>query len=79
MYSNWQLFTFAGVIAGQTIPDPSSWGLDYAMVVTFIGMLVPLVNNNSTFIAVLVAGMTAILTYGLPNNLGLLIAALLEY
>lgn len=77
MYSNWQLSTYIGVIAGQNIPDAASWGLDFAMVVTFIGMLVPLVQGNPTLIAVIVAGVTAVLAYGLPNKLGLLVAALL--
>ena len=77
MYSNWQLSTYIGIVAGQSIPDPASWGLDFAMVVTFIGMLVPLVSGNPTIIAVAVAGAAALLTNGWPNKLGLLVAALL--
>ncbi|MBW8012171.1 MAG: AzlC family ABC transporter permease [Chloroflexi bacterium] len=77
MYSNWQIVTFIGIIAGQAIPDPRSWGLDFAMIVTFIGMLVPLVKNRPTLIAILVAGITALLSNNLPNQLGLIIAALL--
>lgn len=76
MYSNWQLVTYIGVVAGQSIPNPESWGLDFAMVVTFIGMLVPLVKNNPTFVAVVVAGGVAIIANGLPNQFGLLVAAL---
>ncbi len=76
MYSNWQLCTFIGLTAGQAIPDPGSWGLDYAMVVTFIGMLVPMIVNRPVLIAVLVAGITALLANSLPNQAGLFIAAL---
>ena len=76
MYSNWQVSTYIGIIAGKSIPDPASWGLDFAMVVTFIGMLVPLVSGNPTLIAVVVAGIVALLANGLPNKLGLLLAAL---
>jgi len=76
MYSNWQLCTFIGLTAGQAISDPSSWGLDYAMVVTFIGMLVPMVVNRPFLITVIVAGTTALLANGLPNQAGLFIAAL---
>lgn len=76
MYSNWQLSTYIGVVAGQSIPDAASWGLDFAMVVTFIGMLVPLVKGNSTLVAVVVAGGVSLLASGLPNQLGLLVAAL---
>ena len=77
MYANWQLATLIGIIAGQAIKDPSSWGLDFAMVVTFIGMLVPLVKDRPALASVLVAGGTALLAHGLPNQLGLLVAALL--
>jgi len=76
MYANWQLVTWIGILAGQAIQDPRSWGLDFAMVVTFIGMLVPLVKGRPALAAVLIAGGAALLTYGLPNQLGLLLAAL---
>ena len=77
MYINWQLCTYIGLIAGSAIPDPASWGLDFAMIVTFIGMLVPMVKDRPVLIAVLVAGVSAVASNGLPNQMGLFIAALL--
>lgn len=77
MYLNWQMATWIGIFAGRAIPDPASWGLDFAMVVTFIGMLVPEIKGRPTLAAVLVAGATALLAHGLPNQAGLLLAALL--
>lgn len=77
MYLNWQLCTFIGLKAGQAIQDASSWGLDFAMIVTFIGMLVPLVKNKAAAISVLVAAATAMLANGLPHKLGLILSALL--
>lgn len=77
MYADWQLVTWIGIIAGQAIKDPGSWGLDFAMVVTFIGMLVPLVKDRPALASVLVAGVSAILAHSLTNQLGLLVAALL--
>lgn len=77
MYANWQLCTYIGLVAGQAIPDPGSWGLDYAMIVTFIGMLVPMVINRPVLITVLVSGATATVTHNLPNQMGLFIAAIL--
>jgi 4-azaleucine resistance transporter AzlC len=77
MYSNWQLCTYIGVIAGSAIPDPASWGLDFAMVVTFTGMLIPMLKSRSAVIAVLVAGITSIVAFNLPHKLGLMVAALL--
>jgi 4-azaleucine resistance transporter AzlC len=76
MYLNWQLCTYIGLLAGQAIKDPASWGLDFAMIVTFIGMLVPMVNKKPILIAVLVAGLSAIAANSLPNQIGLFIATL---
>ncbi|HUS17963.1 MAG TPA: AzlC family ABC transporter permease [Chloroflexia bacterium] len=76
MYGNWLLCTALGVLAGQYIQDPQNWGLDFAMIVTFIGMLVPFVRNRPVLVAVLVAGLIATLTYSWPNKLGLIAAAL---
>jgi len=77
MYTNWQLCTYVGLIVGNAIPDPARWGLDFAMIVTFIGMLVPMVKDRPVLIAALVAGISAVVTNGLPNQMGLFIAALL--
>jgi predicted branched-subunit amino acid permease len=46
------------------------------MVVTFIGMLVPMVKDRPTLAAALAAGGAALLANGLPHQLGLLLAAL---
>jgi 4-azaleucine resistance transporter AzlC len=77
MYTNWQLVTWIGIFAGQAIADPSSWGLDFALVVTFIGMLVPMIKTRPDLLSVVVAGGAALLANGLPNRLGLIVAALL--
>jgi 4-azaleucine resistance transporter AzlC len=76
MYLNWQLCTLIGIVAGQQIPDPQGWGLDFAMVVTFIGIIVPLIQNRPALVSVVVAGIVAVMANGLPNKLGLMLAAL---
>ena len=76
MYSNWQLCTYIGIIAGGLIDDPLRWGLDFAMIVTFIGMLVPMIKDRSVGGAVFAAGLSAFLLRSLPNKLGLIISAL---
>ena len=77
MYTNWQLCTFIGILTGQWIDDPLTWGLDFAMIVTFIGMLIPMVRDKTVLIAVLTSGISALLLRGLPNKLGLILAALI--
>ena len=76
MYANWQLCTLAGIVAGRTIPNPQDWGLDFVATVTFTGMIVSMVRNRSTGLAVIVAGVVALIANPLPNRLGLMLAAL---
>jgi 4-azaleucine resistance transporter AzlC len=75
MYLNWQLWTLIGLVAGRVI-DAQRLGLDFAMVVTFIGLVVPIIRTRPELLAVLVAGVVAVLTYSFPNKLGLMVAAL---
>ena len=76
MYGNWQACTFLGLTVGQMIPNATAWGLDVAMPVTFIGLVIPYLKNKPMIAAVLVSGIVALLTYGLPNKAGLMIAAI---
>ena len=77
MYTNWQLCTFLGVVAGNAIPNPVGWGLDFAMVATFIGMLVPMVKDRAVFVSIIVAAASALLLNSYPNQTGLFFATLL--
>lgn len=72
----WQIFTWIGIFAGTRIPNPERLGLDFAMIVTFTGMLVPLIKNRPLLAAVVVASVVAVLTFTVPNKIGLIIAAL---
>lgn len=76
MYSNWVLCTALGVGLGELFPDMTQWGLDFAMSVTFIGMVVPYLRNTPMWAAVIVSGTMAMATVGLPHKLGLIVAAL---
>lgn len=76
MYANWQLCTWIGILAGSAVSNPETWGLDFALVVTFIGMLMPGIRNKPILVSVLAAGIASLLLSGLPNRLGLLAATL---
>lgn len=76
MYTNWQLCTFIGIVAGQQLGDATSWGLDFAMVVTFIGIVVPLIINRPMLVCAIVAALVSLATYNLPNRLGYMVAGL---
>ena len=77
MYCNWQLCTLIGILAGQRIPDARGWGLDFAMLVTFIGIVVPIIVNRPLLLCALVAGGSAVVFNGLPNQMGLMVGSLL--
>ncbi|MFY0658491.1 MAG: AzlC family ABC transporter permease [Neptunomonas phycophila] len=75
MYSNWVLCTGIGITLGELFPNMTEWGLDFAMSVTFIGMVMPYLKTRPMWAAVIVSGLLAIATYSLPHKIGLMIAA----
>ncbi|MGD8847936.1 MAG: AzlC family ABC transporter permease [Desulfobacteraceae bacterium] len=77
MYSNWNLCTLIGLMAGKALGDAGGWGLDFAMVAAFIGMVLPYMKDKPNYAAVLVAGVSALIFFDLPHKLGLIIASLL--
>ena len=68
----WYLATYLGAVLGTRIPE--SWALDFALPITFLAMIGPMLRTLPHVIAALVAIVTALLTAGVPFNLGLLIA-----
>lgn len=75
MYGNWVSFTLIGLVFGQTVPNLAAWGLDFAMIATFIGVVVPMLRNRPQIAAALVAAVTALIFHDLPYKLGLMAAA----
>jgi 4-azaleucine resistance transporter AzlC len=75
MYVNWLACTLIGVLFGRAIPNIGDWGLDFAMLATFIGIVVPMLRNRPQVAAALVAAGVALICHGLPYKLGLMAAA----
>jgi len=81
-YLMWQAATILGVVAGELIPGMSQWGLEFAMVATFIGIITPYLQKTHLksvapyWVALISASVASLVLNGLPNNLGLLFAAL---
>ena len=76
MYSNWQLCTIIGIVAGTQLEGMADWGLEFAMVVTFIGIVVPLLKNVPMVLCAVVAGAVSYLLRDWPNQIGLMLGAL---
>lgn len=76
MYTDWQLCTFLGLTIGRLLPNAADWGLDFAMPVTFIGLVIPYLKNKPMVAAVVVAGVVAVMAASLPHQTGLMLGAL---
>ena len=74
LWGGWQLSTAAGVLLGARLP--ADWPLDFALPLTFIAIVVPLIRNRTMLAVAAVSGIVALLVAGLPFKLGLLVAAL---
>lgn len=76
-YLMWNITTLTGVLAGELIPGLSEWGLEFAMVATFIGIITPYLRTLPYWSAFLCAAAFSLILHDLPNNLGMLLAALI--
>ena len=59
-YLIWNISTFAGIIAGQHIPNLEHLGLEFAIAATFIAIVMPTIKNRSTLMAIISSGLSAI-------------------
>ena len=74
LWMGWQTSTIAGVVVGETIPE--SWSLSFAIPLTFIAVIAPIMHTRAEIAAAITAGSLAIVGQPLPWNLWLVIAAL---
>lgn len=74
LWAAWQLSTLAGVLIGTQLP--ANLGLDFALPLTFIAIVVPMIDSRARFIAAVVAGTSAVALAALPYKVGLFLAAL---
>ena len=70
----WQLSCIAGVLLGGQIP--ARWSLEFAGSLTFIAIVVPLLRDRAAWMAMTVAGITAVAASALPYKLAIIAAAL---
>jgi len=74
LWGPWQLSTVAGVVLGAQIPE--SLGLEFAIPLVFLVLLVPVVQTRPGLAAATVGGVVAVLASDAPYGLGLVIGAL---
>ncbi|MCF3973058.1 AzlC family ABC transporter permease [Paracoccus sp. EGI L200073] len=69
----WMIASWLGATVGRAISDDIA--LDFAMPITFLAMIAPMLRTPAHLGACFVAVLAALLLAGLPSGLGLLIAA----
>src|SRR5512133_3329137 len=61
LWLTWQVSTALGIFLGSAIPE--SWPLAFALPLTFIAMVVPVLKTRPAVASALSAGLTALLAY----------------
>jgi 4-azaleucine resistance transporter AzlC len=74
LWTTWQVSSALGIFFGAVLPP--SWPLDFAVPITFIAMVMPVLKDRPIVAAAVSAGMVALLANSLPFKLGLILAAL---
>ncbi|WP_135823347.1 AzlC family ABC transporter permease [Halorussus ruber] len=74
LWATWVGSSVVGIVFGARVP--SSWQLDFAIPLLFMGLLFPALDDAPSYLAGVVAGLLAIVGVGLPFNVGILVAAL---
>lgn len=74
MYTNWNICTVIGLLAGRMLQGIGGWGLDFAMVAAFIGMVIPYLKDAPTYTGAIAAGTGALVFHGMPHQIGLIMA-----
>ena len=75
MYSFWQIATVLGFMLGERIPGLAGWGLDVAMIVAFVGIVTPALEQRDDWGCAATAFVAALLTYDWPHQSGLLFSS----
>lgn len=74
LWVTWQASTAVGIYLGTQVPE--SWSLDFTLALTFIGLVIPALENRPHLGAAVTAGTVAVFSADLPFKLGLISAAL---
>jgi len=71
----WYIFTVVGAMLGNSIPE--GLALDFALPITFLAIIMPMLRTPAHVAAALVSVIAALVFAFLPYNLGLLVAGIL--
>jgi predicted branched-subunit amino acid permease len=72
MWTAWQISTLFGIFGGKMFPQDLN--LDFAIPVTFIAIIIPVIKSWDKIICFLLSGILSIYFYNFPMKLGMLIS-----
>lgn len=76
-YLVWNLATFIGIVAGQSIENLESLGLEFAIAATFIAIVIPSIKDKSVLVSVLASGVSVLVMSYFEIKQGLILATLI--
>lgn len=71
----WCGATLVGALLGSQIPE--SWAIDFALPITFLAMIAPMLRTPAHVAAALVGCVMSLVCAGIPYNLGLIVAGVM--
>lgn len=74
LWTLWQISTAIGIFIGARVPP--EWSLDFALSLTFIAIVIPMLKNRAYVVTAIIAGVGGVLAYGLPYKLSYIVASL---
>jgi len=75
LWTCWQISTATGILIGAALPP--SFGLGFAIPLTFMALLAPVIRQKPALAAMILAGGVALMAHDLPWNIGVIIAAMI--
>jgi len=68
----WQIGSITGILFANQIPN--SWGLEFAGAIALVAIIVPMLDRASARWAAVTAGAVAVMAYGMPFRLNIVLA-----
>ena len=68
----WQIGSITGILFAKQITN--SWGLEFAGAIALVAIIVPMLDRASARWAAVTAAAVAVMTYGMPFRLNILLA-----
>lgn len=77
LWTAWQLSTVAGIVLGTQVQQAADIGLDFALPLTFLALVFPMLVDRPMLLSAAAAGLSAVALADLPFRSGLLVAAII--